>query len=107
MIQYSGFFTAEMHSCTDFYKSGARNNGKYSVFTNNTLLKVYCDFESEATSKWTLVMSYALKNVANFNKPLYVSDLVNGRDPNWESYRYLSIIKHILVIKKLDVRYGC
>ena len=81
-------FTVVMHSCTDFYKSGARNNGNYSVFTNNTLLKVYCDFESEATSKWTLVMSFALKNKNNIDEPLFVSDPVNGKNPNWESYRY-------------------
>ena len=98
-MQYSGFFTAEIHSCTDLYKSGARNNGNYSVFINMTLLKVYCDIESEATSKWTLIMSYAYKNVANFRKPLYVSNPVNGRDPNRESYRYSSIMKRILLIK--------
>ena len=80
-----------MHSCTDLYKSGARNNGNYSVFISNTLLKVYCDFESEATSKWTLVMSYALKNRVTFNTALFVSHPVNEENPNWESYRYLTV----------------
>ena len=77
-----------MRSCTDLYKSGARNSGIYYLIQTGALFKVHCDFESEANSTWTLVMSYALKNKAQFAAPLSLGAAVKGSDPNWEAHRY-------------------
>ena len=81
-------FNAEMYSCTDVYKNGARHNGIYSILKGNDSFKVYCDFESEANSTWTLITSFALKNIKQLNVSLFRDNPVRGHNPNWESYRY-------------------
>ena len=80
-------FTAEMRSCTDIYKSGARNNGIYHLIKAGASFEVYCDFESEANSTWTLIMSYALKNKDAVNGRLYEDNLLYADNPNWDKYR--------------------
>ena len=83
------YFSVEMYSCTDLYQNGARKNQIYYIFISTSKFKVYCDFESEANSTWTLIVSFALKNKGHFNSQLGTSAPVNGDNPNWDSYRYL------------------
>ena len=77
-------------SYLDFYRLGARINGRYEVFDHNYVpYKVYCDFQSESNSIWTLLSSYSLKN-NDANAIAFVKDYPrNEMNPNWKDYRYV------------------
>ena len=75
-----------MKSCLDWYHAGAHTNGIYRVRAD-TIYPVFCDFESEANSIWTLVMSFSLSNKYSFRKLFSFNDQNNDMRPNWESYR--------------------
>ena len=78
-------------SCLDHLKSGTTKNGYYSVIDKSgSSLTVYCDFESEPGSAWTLVMSWSFhyKNLRAFKRiPLTEDVKVNEKTPNWNIYR--------------------
>ena len=84
-------FQAPHQSCLDHLKSGTSKNGYYSIIDQSgSSLTVYCDFESEPGSAWTLVMSWSLQNnnlPAFRSTPLTENVLVNEKTPNWNVYR--------------------
>ena len=89
-------------SCLDHLKSGIQENGYYTVADQDGgTLTVYCDFQSEPGSAWTLIMSWSLQNKhlpAFKSDPLSENVPVNEKSPNWAIYRLsknaLSFIKH-------------
>jgi len=75
-------------SCLDFYNDGMRENGQYDIFdTNGIPFQVFCDFESEENSVWTLVVSYSLENKALHYSPLYNDNPRKEANINWVDYR--------------------
>ena len=78
-------------SCLDHLRSGSKMNGYYSIIDQNgNSITVYCDFESEPGSAWTLVMSWSLQNnnlPAFKSRTLTENALVNEKTPNWNAYR--------------------
>ena len=84
-------FKAPNQSCLDHLKSGTTKNGYYSIIDQSgASLTVYCDFESEPGSAWTLVMSWSLENnylPAFQTTTLTENALVNEKTPNWNAYR--------------------
>ena len=77
-----------MTSCLDWFNAGARKNGEYTIlYKQMSSYRVFCDFESEKNSTWTLVMSYALKHKGEFQIGLNKNTEVNEESPNWEGYR--------------------
>ena len=78
-------------SCLDHFRSGSQTNGYYTVAAQDgATLTVYCDFESEPGSAWTLIMSWSLqnKNLPAFkSEPLTGNVPVNEKSPNWNIYR--------------------
>jgi len=78
-------------SCLDHLKSGATKNGYYSIIDQSgSSLTVYCDFESEPGSAWTLVISWSLENnnLPAFRSTSLTDDApVNEKTPNWIVYR--------------------
>jgi len=83
-------------SCMEYYRAGMRENGQYEILDENgTPFQVYCDFESEVDSVWTLVTSYSLKNVNSFRSPFFRDNPRNEMLPNWKDYRIgLQRMKH-------------
>ena len=82
----SNFLAAR--SCIDFYHAGMRKNGIYEVQDENAVpFRVFCDFESEGDSVWTLVTSYSFQNKSFFSIPFYSSNPRNAIEPNWVDYR--------------------
>ena len=70
-----------------------RKNGIYEIQDENALpFQVFCDFESEADSVWTLVTSYSFQNASLFNIPFYSSNPRKATEPNWVYYRYTIIL---------------
>ena len=84
-------FKAPHQSCLDHLKSGTTKTGYYSIIDQSgSSLTVYCDFESEPGSAWTLVMSWSLQNnnlPAFQTTTLTENALVNEKTPNWNAYR--------------------
>ena len=77
-----------MRSCSDIYKSGARKNGNYFILgAGDVELKVFCDFESEANSTWTLVLSFELGNKLSVRLAYYSDQPRSSSTPNWKDYR--------------------
>lgn len=81
----------DTHSCMDLFKSGERNDGYYQIVGKDSeIWIVYCDFQSELGSVWTLVMSwsFANKDVLAFDLLGLTMDApLNELSPNWEVYR--------------------
>lgn len=85
-----------LQSCHDILLSGRHANGIYQIVNlTNSVLSVYCDFESEPGAAWTLVQSYSLKKGQRNSekdifseKPLFQDFPVNESLPSdWSSYR--------------------
>ena len=77
-----------MRSCSDWYKCGAVENGVYPILDlNNSAYPVFCDFQSEKNSTWTLLMSFSLQNVGSFKDAMMVDSPRSDSFPNWKSYR--------------------
>ena len=78
-------------SCLDYLRSGSHINGIYFVTApSGTNIPVYCDFNSEPGSAWTLVMSWSLENniaPAFKSHPLTQNAPVQSYRPNWIAYR--------------------
>ena len=65
-------------------------NGVYEILDrDNTSFPVYCSFGPEPGFVWTLIQSYALKNITKFvSKAFYLHDMpINQDAPEWDSYR--------------------
>lgn len=79
------------NSCIDLFMSGERSDGYYQIAgTDGETWIVYCDFNSELGSVWTLVMSWSFENKdmpAFRSKALSQDEPVNELSPNWEVYR--------------------
>lgn len=79
------------NSCLDILKGGVDVNGYYRIAgANGETWNVYCDFNTELRSAWTLVMSWSFSNA---NVPAFDSSSltqntpVNEQTPNWAIYR--------------------
>jgi len=91
-----GFYCKAMRSCLDWHRRGVRS-GEYSIVDRNgTHYPVFCDFESEATSVWTLITSYSFANNYLFTVPFYNNNPRSQDKPNWADYRLgLQRMQHI------------
>ena len=82
------YLPPEKKSCLDVYKNGIRENGKFFILGSDDVeLEVFCDFQSEANSTWTLLSSFELNNISHFRVPYYISHPERTLDPNWKYYR--------------------
>ena len=89
-----------MRSCLDWHRRGV-NSGAYTIVDkNDTHYPVYCDFESEATSVWTLITSHSLANKDLFSTPFYKSKSRSEDSPNWMDYRYSIAYRFYNLCKK-------
>jgi len=79
------------NSCMDLFMSGHSSDGYYQIAgANGETWSVFCDFNSELGSVWTLVMSWSFANAklpAFRSRSLSEDEPVNGLSPNWEVYR--------------------
>ena len=104
-------FQAPNQSCLDHLKSGTTKNGYYSIIDQSgASLTVYCDFESEPGSAWTLVMSWSLQNKdlpAFKSTTLTENALVNEKTPNWNAYRQSKNVMSFLKSQSSHWRATC
>lgn len=81
----------DTHSCMDLFKHGQRSDGYYQIVgADGEIWIVYCDFQSELGSIWTLVMSWSFQNKDGpaFSTISLEKDApVNELSPNWGVYR--------------------
>ena len=86
-------------SCLDYYEKGHKTNGYYHIVDDELTYTVYCDMESEPGFAWTLVESFALKNIdlVQFRRRLFRKDTqVRPKSPTWNLYRMsLSQMKNL------------
>jgi len=79
------------NSCLDLFMNGHSSNGYYQIAgADGETWIVYCDFNSELGSVWTLVMSWSFANAqmpAFRSRSLPEDAPVNELSPNWEVYR--------------------
>jgi len=79
------------NSCVDLFTNGHSSNGYYQIAgADGETWIVYCDFNSELGSVWTLVMSWSFANAkmpAFRRRSLREDAPVNALSPNWEVYR--------------------
>ena len=80
-----------MRSCLDWHRRGVKNGAYEIIDRNDSHYPVFCDFESEATSVWTLITSHSLANKDLFKMRFYTSSPRNEDDPNWMDYRYTGL----------------
>ena len=67
------------------YSKGTRVTGKYMVFdVTMKLFKVFCDFDSNSSTTWTLIQSYQ-RHVDV--KGLFDDMPLNQENPSWNKYR--------------------
>ncbi|CAB4010820.1 Dihydrolipoyllysine-residue acetyltransferase component 3 of pyruvate dehydrogenase complex [Paramuricea clavata] len=67
--------------------SNSRTAGQYKVFDDNmNLFDVFCDFDSNSTTAWTLVQSYQLQNYHKFMKSFNLDNPINENTPRWDFY---------------------
>ena len=76
-------------TCKDLLRDGIATNGVQTLYDGNNLpFKAFCDFQSESGAAWTLVLSHALSNVADFKDQLYLDfQPINVEAPEWAAYR--------------------
>ena len=77
-------------SCLDYYKKGHKTNGYYHIADDQLTYTVYCDMESEVGFAWTLVESFALKNIdiVQFKRRILKHNYqVRPKSPTWNLYR--------------------
>jgi len=79
------------NSCMDLFMNGQDSDGYYQIAgAGGETWIVYCDFNSELGSVWTLVMSWSFANklMPAFRNQAFTQDApVNELSPNWEVYR--------------------
>jgi len=79
------------NSCADLFRSGHSSDGYYQIAgADGENWTVFCDFNSERGSVWTLVISWSLaytKMPAFTTRSLKDDAPVNERSPNWQVYR--------------------
>ena len=69
---------------------GYTENGFYQISLSNSFATVYCDFESEPGSAWTLVKSFSFENrriKQVMRHSLAENAPLNENTPNWYRYR--------------------
>jgi len=78
-------------SCLDILRLGASENGIYTITdTSGDSYQVFCDLTSEPRSAWTLILSFALQEIARneFRWIPFMQDApLNEHNPNWMAYR--------------------
>ena len=77
-------------SCLDLHKIGFIANGFYQISLSNGHVTVYCDFESEPGSAWTLVESFSFENrkIKQVQEHSFSENApLNENTPNWYRYR--------------------
>ena len=111
---YIGRFCAtRARSCTDFLKHSENKpkNGLYTIFdASNITYPVYCDFDTEPGSSWTLVLSFALKNNRKdrYNRlGLYKNHPVSQEQVNWDLYRLSKARMDALKTRSANFRATC
>jgi len=100
------------HSCADLFKNGERNDGYYKIIGMNRdeTWTVYCDFNSEPGSVWTLVMSWSFANkemAAIRSKGFQTDAPLNELSPNWYVYRMSKKQMDFLKAKSTHWRSTC
>jgi len=99
------------NSCMDLFMSGQQFDGYYQIAgAGEATWIVYCDFNSEYGSVWTLVMSWSLANAkmpAFKSRSLTQDAPVNERSPNWEVYRMSKDQMQFLKAKSTHWRVTC
>ena len=85
----ASFHFVALRSCKDLYRNGKQENAVYDIFDqSDQLYKVFCDFESDNNSVWTLITSFSLGNKRHFMTPLFNDSPRNESNPNWLDFRY-------------------
>jgi len=99
------------NSCMDLFMIGQHYDGYYQIAgEGGESWIVYCDFNSELGSVWTLVMSWSF---ANAKMPAFRSEAltkdapVNELSPNWEVYRMSKDQMKFLKAKSTHWRVTC
>jgi len=99
------------NSCMDLFMIGQNSNGYYQIAgAGGDTWIVYCDFNSELGSVWTLVMSWSLENApmpAFRSRSLTQDEPVNELSPNWEVYRMSREQMKFLKAKSTHWRVTC
>jgi len=99
------------NSCMDLFMIGQYSNGYYQIAgAGGETWIVYCDFNSELGSVWTLVMSWSLENAqmpAFRSRSLTQDAPVNELSPNWEVYRMSKEQMKFLKAKSTHWRVTC
>jgi len=99
------------NSCIDLFMSGERADGYYQIAgAGGETWIVYCDFNSELGSVWTLVMSWSLANKqmpAFRDRALTQDEPVNELSPNWAVYRMSKAQMKFLKSKSSHWRSTC
>jgi len=99
------------NSCVDLFRNGHNSDGYYPIAgADGETWIVYCDFNSEIGSVWTLVMSWSFANnhmPAFRSRSLKDDAPVNELSPNWEVYRMSSDQMKFLKAKSTHWRATC
>ena len=70
------------------YRQGTRKNGRFFIRgVYDVEVSVFCDFESEANSTWTLITSFEFVNRHIFNFPYFTDEPKNSASPSFKYYR--------------------
>ena len=75
-------------SCRGYSNTG-RVPGNYTVIDGDLRpFQVFCDFDSNSSTTWTLIQSYKLKNKEEFRGKTFAGNLrKNQHEPFWSRYR--------------------
>jgi len=99
------------NSCMDLFMTGKHSDGYYQIAgAGGETWIVYCDFNSELGSVWTLVMSWSFahaKMPAFRSRSLTQDAPVNELSPNWEVYRMSKDQMEFLKSKSTHWRVTC
>jgi len=99
------------NSCADLFMNGHSSDGYYQIAgADGETWIVYCDFNSELGSVWTLVMSWSFANAkmpAFRRRSLREDAPVNALSPNWEVYRMSRDQMKFLKAKSTHWRVTC
>jgi len=99
------------NSCADLFRNGHSSDGYYQIAgADGETWIVYCDFNSELGSVWTLVMSWSFANtkMPAFKSASLTEDApVNEHSPNWQVYRMSRDQMNFLKAKSTHWRATC
>ena len=71
------------------YGNGSRVPGNYTLIDGDLRpFQVFCDFDTNSSMTWTLILSYKLKYKIEFIRtPLSANSPKNQNEPSWSRYR--------------------